>query len=611
MNGKRLFCLAFMVCLLAVCAGAFAEEGYCVEIQLLPGVVNVGNPYQYVKTLDENGEDLGLPIQVMRGSAICTVVDGPTRRLHTTDTGTVLLAVKNPDGTAVSRLFEIYETPEKVYLNAEELHLNIGDTFDFEVTFDKGNIEYQLYVSYDDHDPEDGLYCVKLSDHHLVAQAPGTARVWVYCGVNDYRECRITVSDGDKKVHLVGPEGAFGIGDTFQMYVEDKTGKRYPAVFRREVTAGSDGAGRVATVTEDGLLTGVETGAVRVYALLEDGRELNCIIDVVKKPEWISHPDLSFPVNYDMVALETITSDVGTISSLDVDVAVADETVAVFDGYFRPIKEGSTQVILTAKNGGAQTEFTLTVEKADDTLYPETSVLHVADGYWVPFPKVTDYYGNEEKVTWEIVHQSQTPAAGDVYPLAFRTGGTRLYCNWPYASCTVVGTAADGRTVQITGFGYRQAKDVVFRYDPFTVLVGEEVQIDVSAAQDADGTGGYQTGPLSWSIVEGKDVISFTESSPQTGMPTATGLKSGTAKLKVTMTTNGVFRTCIVLVQEKPVLPGDVNQNGTADEGDVTELLWYLAEWGGDTDPVGADLNGDGTVSVQDALLLLRARQGV
>lgn len=605
MKGKGLLlAVCFMLCLFV--GSALAQEGYCTEIQLLPEIVNVGNPYQYVKTVDENGNDLQLPLRVLRGGAIASIQEGSTRKLMTTGTGTVVLMAENPDGTAVTREFEVYEKPEKVYLNAEELTLNIGDTFDFEVTFDRGKTDYQLNVTYDNHDPEGGLYCVKLQGNHLVAQAPGVAWVWVYCDVNDYKECRITVLDGKNKVQLVGPEGALGVGDACQMYVTDGHGKRYAATFRKEVVAGYDGENHVATLTPDGLLTGTEPGQIRVYATLADGRELQMLVNVVKKPLWINHPDMACPVNYGEIDLQTIVSDVGVISSSDVTVQVLDETIATFDTRFRLKKEGETKVLLTAKNGGATYTFTLTVERADDTLYPDVTILDVASGYSVALPKVRDYYGNEEKVTWKITHQSQSPAAGGVYPVAFRISGNRLYCQMTFASCTIEGTAKDGRTVRISGFAYRQANDVVFREDPFELYVGEDVQIDVSPKQDADGLGGYQMGPVQWTVTEGADVIEFTPCSAQTGMPTATGLKPGTAKIKLTMTTNGVSRTCTVVVKAQPLPSWDLNSDYAVNQQDASALVLYLAQRGNAIRLEAADIYPDGAVNTKDALYLMR-----
>lgn len=77
-------------------------------------------------------------------------------------------------------------------------------------------------------------------------------------------------------------------------------------------------------------------------------------------------------------------------------------------------------------------------------------------------------------------------------------------------------------------------------------------------------------------------------------------VKNGsTYTLKKTFTIEGTAST-----------PGDANKDGKTDMLDALDLLQSLADWGNAVDENACDVNGDGTVNVQDLLSLLRMIAG-
>lgn len=64
---------------------------------------------------------------------------------------------------------------------------------------------------------------------------------------------------------------------------------------------------------------------------------------------------------------------------------------------------------------------------------------------------------------------------------------------------------------------------------------------------------------------------------------------------------------------EPAVLPGDADGNGSVDMQDALLVLRFaMSLIGGESiDAANADMNGDGTVDMQDALLILRKAMGL
>lgn len=565
------------------------DNAVCEEITLSTGMLYQHQEGIQVQLFDENGQLVLLPMRITKGGEIAELLG---RDILATGEGEVEITVDNADGTTTSTTFEALATPESIALNAEELTLNIGETFDVQVSFDKGAAPYTLTMIYDEPNPAFDLDPVALADEKLIAHAPGTATLKVQAG-ELVAECRITVLQGDLAVSMVIPEGSFCVGDTFQLAVEDRTGKSYSAVYVK--------SGAAVTITADGMMTGVYKGSAEITAILEDGRVLRYWQQVEKRPATLSHPDMTVHENYTVVALDTISSDVGVLSATEVSVSVADESIASYDfPFFTFYRSGETEVTLTALNGGAQTTFTLTVLKADDTLYVEQSTLEVPSGFYTTMPTVTDYYGETVRVTWEMTYH--LPGSGNPDDMGFMLDGDVIICMWPSAYCQVTGASASGSTIVIDVWGYRLAEEVSFQAEEYEIGVGQSIPVSVSCPDAGD-----RLGPVYWFVKDGS-IASFSQPIAQTENGTVTGLKVGTTILNAVLL-NGQNASCIIHV--KPLdLPGDANDDGCVNIYDALLIQQLCAGWSVAVNRDNADVNGNGGVELYDALLILQYAAG-
>lgn len=511
----------------------------CERLALSSQTPNVGDQYLYIYAYDADGNRIACPIEVTRGADIAYIENG---MLRTTAEGLVELTATNPDGTKVVFTTQVLERPSQIILNQDQVTLDIGESFDLTVGFDKGGSDYSLTLRSDAVSPPFYLYPVRMEGQTFIAQAPGISRVTVYAGYLQ-KECIITVRDSDKALSLVCPEDPFGIRHTFRMKVVDRTGREYPAVFTAEELT-SDAA---AEVTPDGLVTGLYPGLIRIYATLEDGRQLRYDLWVEKVPGWIRHPILVCHENSTLVNLDTIESDVGTISPTDVTVSVADESIATYSAsQFTPLRPGSTEVTLTAVNGGASTTFTLTVLEADNQLYVGATTIDVPAGYFTLLPAVTDYDGNVIPLSWEITYQ--VPGLGNPNETGFLLEEDAIMCIWPYAYCEVTGTTDDGRWIRIGVYGYRLPDSISFRKSQQRLCPGQTAYADLATIEQ-----GFDAGPVAW-YVSDPEIITFTPPQSSDARPTVTALKPGAATLTAELI-NGAYATTLIMVYgDSPVM---------------------------------------------------------
>lgn len=510
----------------------------CERIALSSEAPNVGDQYLYIYAYDAEGNKIACPIDVTQGADIAYIEND---LLRTTAEGVVELTATNPDGSKVVFSVRICERPSQIILNQTSVTLDIGERFDLTVAFDKGDSDYSLTLRSDTVSPDFMLYPVRMEGQTFIAQAPGVSRVTVYAGYLQ-QECVITVRDSAKALRMLCPEEPFGVGHTFRMKVVDRTGREYPAVFTAEKLT-SDTA---ADVTPDGLVTGLYAGRIRIIASLEDGRRLQYDLWVKKVPSWIRHPILVCRLNSTLVRLSTIESDVGTISTTDVTLSIADESIATYSGLeFTPHAVGTTEVTLTAVNGGATTTFTLTVLDADDQLYAGATTLNIPVGYFTFLPAVTDYEGNIIPLSWEITYQ--VPGLGNPYDEGFLLEEDAILCLWPYAYCEVTGTAASGAWIRVGVYGYRLPESISFQRSQQHLSVGQTVFTDLAAIEQ-----GFSAGPVSW-YVSDPEVIDFTPPETSDSRPKVRALKNGAATLTAELV-NGVYATTLIMVSDGSAL---------------------------------------------------------
>ncbi len=542
---------------------------------------------------DEYGQEIYQRFAITRGAELVNVVG---RTITANAPGTVEITVYNTDGSTVSRSFEVMQNPTQMFVNAREVELKVGETFDLEVTFDQGSLEHYCTI-YDALTDAYGQTVASVIGDRIYARRPGTTTVYVYAG-NFQELVEVRVKDSDKRLRMIHPEGEIGIGHSFQLQVADKTGKVYPATFFIDHPAPA------VSVTADGLMTGVAVGTCRVYAQLESGLRLYYLQEVVKIPNWLYHDDVELLLNTQYPSLGPTESDLGVIDH--VHFTIEDESIASVTGGFKLLKPGVTNVTVTADRGGAQYTFKLTVLPPDDALYiiangqtytkDRSYGISIAKGYSKTLPDVVNYYGEKVKVTWKITDSVRCDS--HKYNVGYNLSGNTVKSICHECRCTVTATSATGSTIEVDITSFRLASAIGFSDGGNTIEVGQT--LTKTAVVDMFGGQGYRLGDITWTVRD-PSILEITDVDQNSKRATVKGLKEGkttlTAKLQ-----NGVNASIQITVTASSRVPGDVLNNGGVTIEDVIALLEY-------SQPINlsnADVNADGKADIHDALIIMQ-----
>lgn len=551
----------------------------------------------YIKLYDANGKEIIRPMEITKGSELAEL---NRDILIAKASGEVEITVTNPDGSTFVKVLEILPNPTQMTLNATELTLEVGDTFDFEIAFDKGTLPHNYEIKFDDSWPEYGLFPAKLEKLRVTAQAPGTAtfRAWTYRGEKLEAVCRITVLDNEKALTFDLPE-ALGIGETERIRVVDKTGKEYPATFALTRSSSND-----AEITEDGYITGKDSGYVDIIATLEDGRQMTTRVNICKKPSWLRHSALIIR-NGGKAYLE-LNSDLGAISSGAVIVTVEDESVVTFaNGAFTAQRLGQTNVhVKSIYNEDVQTSFSVEVVSADNPGYVAKGDIYLPYGFTMDL----DALYNAVELDWRITYDN--PGVGNPEASGFEIADDQLTCIWPTANCDVVGVSKDGGTmVKVTVYGYKLPDTVWFNEE--TILLPQNKPMELELCFDEPGA---EIMNVYW-VADKEGIVlikEVTEGTSQTIMPMSVG-----TTLIMAFLDNGAYALCMVTVYdpyaqpdapEDPSdrLPGDADLDGTVTILDALVVLQHSVGWNVNISMSNAEVDADGVVTIMDALRILQ-----
>lgn len=530
------------------------DRAECESIKFSQEVLNANNSYKF-SAYDEEGNVIYCPIEITKGADKAYIVDrtpGYTRnRLYTTAPGLVELTATNPDGSKKVFEVEICEKPTKIILNETQVTLDIGERFELEVSFDKGNAVYSLnHNDYSGVTHEFYLSTLRMEGNTFIAQRPGQWHVSVYTpsvsGVQP-AECIITVKDSDKDVRLIYPEMPLGVGRSFQMKVVDKTGKEYPAVFTTD-----NPSEYVVSLEEDGFVTGLTCGSTWLNAALEDGRCLRKMLQVDYVPAWVKKYAIVCSETDTEVDLGYVATDVGVIPPDYFEVSIADESIATYSSagqYFKPKKAGETLVTLTAVYGGAQGTFTLTVLKSGIDHYLGSTSADVPVGYYTTLPETIEISGREMSLNWEITYQSVNNA--------FALEGNEISCLLPDSSCEVTGKTSSGYWTRVVIRGYRLAESIQFKQNLFHMELWQQLYLEFVPLEE-----GYEAGELFWYEV-GEKNVSFSTVKKIYQRPKVYAYRKGATMVAVELI-NGAYDLCLFMVSgEQPLhLPDALREIG-------------------------------------------------
>lgn len=560
-----------------------------IELKDYTGYVNEATQ---ILLYDGDGEELMLPMEITRGAEFASI---QYDMLKATAPGTVEITVHNPDGSTIARSINFAEKPTEIILNAESLTMNIGDTFDLEVSFDKGTAACRFSARSEDMEHPYDLEPIRVAGNRIYADAPGSGWVGAYAA-GIYKSIRVVVLPGEKELRIDRPEGVLAAGESYQLAVVDQTGRKYPAVFRCENKL----ADWAVSVTQDGLMTGHMRGKAYIHASLEDGRDLTFEQEVMPAPKWIWHSDMYYNQDAQYITLGEIRSDYGELYGVDVRMSIADEKIATFDGrYFVFHKEGTTKVTLTSvMDSSVQTSFNLTVIKKDYRAYYDSMEYRVPEGYQVQLPQATQN-GNAVSLEWMIIYQD--PGEGNPNKTGFKLSGDLLECTWGDAFCQLTGTFA-GKRYRVDVYGYRLAEEIRFQKEEYVLTPSMEVNLEIIPMQ-ADA----ELGPVMW-IVENEDLLRCDTYEERPNALGVRGLYEGSTRVGA-MLANGAYAECLVTIKYE-AFPGDADRSKELDNRDVLLILQKEAGWEPNLHKENADVNDDGAVDMQDAFLILRKMNG-
>ncbi len=564
------------------------------DVRLSADVVRVGENIK-VESFDAEGNYVRARyISITKGAEIASL---DADKLITTAPGEIEVTVTNLDGTTVSRTFTIEAYPTEIIFNVDELTLEIGETFEIEVGFDQGWLEYQWWgTEYPDPVPY-YLYPTKFDNGVVTAQAPGKSTYRCTAGTLS-KTITITVPDSDKALSVHAPENPVGVGDTFQITVKDKTGTVYPA----EYTVGQYETN--GTVTPDGVFTALKASmATNVSIALEDGRRLIYKVVIVQKPLWLRHASIVATLGNS--ASLRATSDVGDIPWRELEVKVADESVATYNvngGTFTPKKKGSTKVTITSIYTGVTTDFTLEVRPQNDDVFVGATSFELPYGFSAKLPVVYDERGNEKYVKWVITHDN--PGEGNPGKSGFKLDGDEITCTWPTASCEVTGYM-DGASkwVRVSVFAYKMPDVIRIEPEIIQMNLGESVTVEV--VHDEPGA----KFPAVYWVADTPGIIDYREvreSADNTFIAKAPG-----TTLVMAFLDNEAYGLCMITVVDPDYdpsvrLPGDANVDSLVNILDALLVLQHDVGWGVEINLSNADVDGDGAATIMDALKILQ-----
>ena len=571
---------------------AVYDDVRCTDIRISSGELYQGRNGMQVICTDAAGNAILRPTSITEGGDIARL-DG--RNITVTGAGTVTITARNPDGTTVSKSFEVKQNPTAMYLDVYDLPMEIGEDHTLQVSFDQGSYPHAYKITHATSSPAYGLHCIRMEGDRIIAQAPGTATITVTAGEFS-AVCNVTVADSDKALTFITPPAPFGIGHTATLDVQDKTGKSYPAVYTCNF-------GYYIDLRQDGQMIGMQSGYEDITATLADGRVLKTRVYVEKVPNEIYCEDVSITIGSDSFAFDRPDSDVGELDRDEYTVTVEDPSIVRYrTTYFDVLSVGITRVTVKSIYNDVSTTFLVEVLPKSTLLAASTSV-DVPYGFSVAMPEVRDNKGNVVKMTWKITHNE--PGAGNPEAAGFTMEGDVITCTWPSASCIVTGTATKTKeTIKIVVNGYLLPTELAIEPEQVWLEVGETQKVSLNTSQE-----GTSIKVVGWAA-EPAGVITYnqlTEGRTNTVM----GKAAGTAVLAA-MLDNGAYALCLVNVYEPEVrLPGDVNEDGAVDEKDALIVMQYDAGWNIIINGWQGDVNADGHTDLSDAVLIFQYAAGL
>lgn len=568
------------------------DKATVVRLESSVDTIRMGDDSVQIFAYDAEGKKLRIKRMEVTGGADIASLQGES--LITTGVGEIEVTAWSYDGTTFSQTFTVEVMPTRILHNAENLVMEIGETFDVEVWFDQGELPYGIGVLENGYTEQKTQVAV-LEGNRITAQAPGQSKMFIRAG-DLWAEFSVTVLDGDKAIRLDVPQ-PLHVGQSYQLYVRDKTGEIYPAAFSINYYC------PYAEVTSRGYLTALRAGTVELSVKLDDGRTMRIEgIKIIQSPQWLKHD--AVVIRKSQKQGVAATSDVGLIPNSELSFQVANENVlTIVDGVITPKRTGTTKVTITSLISGVSTSFTVEVIGDASTLYLGVGTMYVASGTSMYLPTVYDENGKEVAMNWAITHNN--PGEGNPDASGFTVEGDVISCHWPTASCEVTGTRKGGnQKVKVTVYGCRLPEMILLEPEQIWMKVGERKTLTITTEEeDARILYAY------W-MAEPAGIVTMPEI--ETGSNNViTGVSEGVALVAAMLENEAIAVSVVTVYDPEKRLPGDANGDGLVNILDPLLVMQYASGWSVFINGQQGDVDADGKTTLQDAVQILKFDAGM
>ena len=323
--------------------------------------LNVGETYNFkIKVNPTDASDKSFKVSSSDEQVGTISADGTFTALQA---GNTVVTVTTSDGKYKATCkVTVKQNSTGIALDASELNLNVGDTYTLKVTFTPATTtETGLIWSSDD----DTVATVE--DGTVTAVGVGECEVSASTTNGNTARCKVTVYQALGGMSLNETEITVDKGDTFQLEVifdpDDTT--------NQEVTWTSSKDG-VATVSSDGLVTGVSGGLAIVTATSDDGNyTAQCVVTVMEYAAKLTVKPKSKIMEVGDTLSLTVTASPASVTNKKVTYSSNKKSVATVNksGVVTAKKVGTATITVKATDGsGATTKCTIKVVKRAGSL---------------------------------------------------------------------------------------------------------------------------------------------------------------------------------------------------------------------------------------------------
>ena len=256
--------------------------------------------------------------------------------------GTATITAKTHNKKKAAKKFTVNPAPESISLNACELTLPQGQTFQLTPTLTEGSTTTISWLSGDS-----GVVTVD-KNGLVTCAAPGTATITATTHNGHQAACTFTVKPGPTEITFDISKRTMGKGETYALAVSVANSETEDYISDYTITSSKKS---VASVSEDGLITAKKAGTATITAKAPNGVKATCKITVKNKPSSVKFASGSYGVYAGSTKSTKLKFPSGQGGS--VTYSSSNESIATVDssGKVTGILPGSATITVKTYNG--------------------------------------------------------------------------------------------------------------------------------------------------------------------------------------------------------------------------------------------------------------------